>query len=75
MSTLSEYIKTQPERTMRDWADALGVSRPFLYGLLDGTRAPSLRVAVQIEAATAGRVSIRDWPNLRAVIDAARAAE
>lgn len=59
---------------MQIWADQLGISRPFLYGLLDGSRKPSLAVAAKIERATGGAVPITTWPNLNAVIEAARGA-
>lgn len=74
MSSLQEYIKSNPARPMRAWADDFGVSRPFLYGLLDGTRNPSLQAARRIEAATGGNVPITEWPNIRAMLDAAREA-
>jgi len=55
MSTLSEYIKTQPERPMREWADQFGISRPHLIALMAGERAPSIKVARQIEQVRSGR--------------------
>ena len=72
MSTLPAFIKTQPDRPMREWADMFGISRPHLIALLDGTRAPSLAVARRIQQQTAGAVPITAWPNIAAVIDAAR---
>lgn len=74
METLNAYIKAEPSRTMSEWAEELGVSRPFLYGLLDGKRQPSLEVAKRIDAATNGKVPLASWPNIRAVLDAARGA-
>lgn len=74
MSTLNEFIKGFPERTKQDWADAFGISRPYLYALLDGTREPSISVASRIAATTSGAVPITAWPNLAAVVDAAREA-
>jgi plasmid maintenance system antidote protein VapI len=71
MSTLHQYIKAQPERPMREWAEAFGISRPHLIMLIDGTRAPSLPVARRIQDQTGGAVPITVWPNLAAVIDAA----
>jgi plasmid maintenance system antidote protein VapI len=71
MVTLSDHIKTDTAKTRAEWADAFGISRPYLYGLLDGTRSPSIDVAARIEAVTGGAVPIRAWPKLAAVIDAA----
>lgn len=70
MSTLPEYIKTQPDRPMREWADQFGISRPHLIALIDGTRAPSLSVAQRIAAQTGGAVPITAWPNIAALAQA-----
>lgn len=59
-----------PCMNMEDWADRLGISRPYLYGLLDETRSPSLPVALRIAAATGGAVPITAWPKIAAVVDA-----
>lgn len=75
MSTLSEHIKTAPEKSMAAWAKDFGISRPYLYSLLNGSRNPSLDVARQISMATAGSVAITVWPNLSAVVRAARPAK
>jgi len=72
MEALKTYIKSKPSKTMAEWANDLGVSRPFLYGLLDGNRQPSIKVAKRINAATDGMVPITAWPNIRAVLDAAK---
>jgi hypothetical protein len=74
MSTLTEYIKSQPDRPMREWADMFGISRPHLLAMLDGTRAPSLAVAQRIEAQTRGAVPITTWPNIAALVRAVRGA-
>jgi plasmid maintenance system antidote protein VapI len=71
MGTLSDHIKTDTAKTRAEWADAFGISRPYLHGLINGTRSPSVDVAVRIEAATGGAVPVRSWPRLAAVIDAA----
>lgn len=70
MSSLNEYIKSQPQRPMRVWAEAFGVSRPYLYGLMQGERMPSVPVARRIERVTQGAVPVTAWPNIRAVADA-----
>lgn len=74
MSTLSAYVKTLDNQSKAAVAEQLGVSRPYLYGLLDGTRQPSLEVAQRIARATDGAVPITAWPNLAAIIAAAQAA-
>lgn len=73
MSTLSEHIKGQPEKTMSEWAGRFGVSRPYLYQLVDGSRYPSLPVAMRIAKATNDAVPVTAWPNLAAVVDAVKA--
>lgn len=55
---------------MKAWADEIGISRPYLYGLMDGTRSPSLDVALRVQSVTAGKVTVTDWPNLAAVVSA-----
>jgi len=70
MSSLKSHIKSNPEKPMRVWAEELGVSRPFLIALIKGKRNPSLNVALRIQARTNGAVSVTEWPNLRAVIEA-----
>jgi DNA-binding transcriptional regulator YdaS (Cro superfamily) len=74
METFNTFIKSQPERSRQAWADFFGVSRPHLYGLMDGTRCPSPEVAQRIEALTEGNVPVTAWPNIRAVLDAVRGA-
>lgn len=74
MSTLSEYIKSQPDRPMREWASEFGISRPYLIALMAGDRSPSLDVAIAIQDATGGDVPIEAWPNIRRLLDGARRA-
>jgi DNA-binding transcriptional regulator YdaS (Cro superfamily) len=75
MATLSEHIQARPGLTNGQWAQLLGVSRPYLHGLLSGDRQPSLETAIEIERATDGGVPILSWPNLAAVVEAAMATE
>ena len=70
MITLAEHIKSQSGKTLTAWAESFEISRPYLYGILDGTRRPSLDVAVRIQRATNGAVSVGDWPHLAAVASA-----
>ena len=72
MSTLSEYIKAQPEKTKTHWAECFGISRPHLYSLMDGTRQPSIDVAQRIAKATGGKVPVTAWPNIAAIVAAAK---
>ena len=74
MSTLAEHIKASPKRTMQEWADSFGISRPYLYSLVDGSRFPSLSVAARINNATGGNVPVTSWPNLSAIVEADDAA-
>lgn len=70
MSTLSEYVKSLEGTPKGEIADRLGISRPYLYGLLDETRSPSLPVAMRIAARTGGAVPITAWPKIAAVVEA-----
>lgn len=74
MSTLSQHIKGQPHKSLGLWARDFGISRPYLYALIDGSRNPSLEVAQRIATATCGEVPLESWPNLSAIIDAAGGA-
>jgi DNA-binding transcriptional regulator YdaS (Cro superfamily) len=73
MSTLSQFIKSDPGKSIADWAVRFGISRPYLYGLMDGTRTPSPEVAIQIERETAGVIPAASWPNIAAMLTAADA--
>jgi plasmid maintenance system antidote protein VapI len=70
MTNLSEYIKTQPDRPMREWAEMFDISRPHLLALIEGKRAPSVAVARRIEEQTQGAVPITAWPNIAAMMRA-----
>ena len=72
MSTLADYIKNQPPRPMREWADHFGISRAHLIALVEQDRMPSLPVARRIQERTQGAVPIRAWPNFAAIIEAAK---
>lgn len=70
MDKLHAYIQAQPPRPMREWADAFGISRPYLLALLDGSRSPSVATARAIADATGGAVPVLAWANIRAVVEA-----
>lgn len=55
---------------MREWAGLFGISRPHLIALVSGERMPSIEVARRIERATDGAVSVAEWPNIKAMMDA-----
>jgi transcriptional regulator with XRE-family HTH domain len=74
MSTLSDFIKSQPQRSLADWAEDFGISRPHLHSLMNGDRNPSVVVAQRIASATGGAVPINHWPNISQLIEAARGA-
>lgn len=73
MSTLTEYIKSREEKSLSEWAEAFGISRTYLYGLMDGTRTPSPEVAMRIAGATANAIPASGWPNIAAMLEAADA--
>lgn len=72
MSDLHSHIKANPGKTIAEWAECFGISRPYLYALVDGTRRPSLDVAKRIAAATDGSVPITAWPNFAKIADELR---
>ena len=72
MNTLSEYIKREPDKKPMEWASTFGISRPYFYDLVRGTRYPSIAVANRIAAATRGEVPITVWPNISAMLSALR---
>ena len=74
MDTLIAHVNRKPEISRAEWARRFGVSRPYIYGLLNGTRCPSPEVAARIQAATDGEVKVTDWPNIAAVVAAVRAS-
>ncbi len=74
MEQLAKHIGAFPGRTYGEWAEIFGVSRPHLHALLSGDRQPSLSVAQRIATATDGRVPLTAWPNLAAVVNAAKVA-
>ncbi len=55
-------------------AELFGISRVYIYGLLNGERDPSTAVAERIQRVTNGAVPVSSWGNHARVIDAVRAA-
>ena len=75
MQTLTDHIKSRPEQPLQAWASQFGISRPHLHALMEGTRNPSLDVALRIEKGTGGEVPAVSWPNIAAVLRAATGAQ
>jgi transcriptional regulator with XRE-family HTH domain len=70
MNALAKHIEATPGKPMREWAQEMNISRPYLIGLKDGTRSPSLETAQKIARATGGKVPVESWPNIAALISA-----
>lgn len=71
MSTLEQHIKSAPKKPLQAWADDFGVSRPTLYGLMDGTRQPDAETAMRIERVTKGAVPASSWPKFAPLFEGA----
>lgn len=57
---LIEYLKTSGT-SRATFADAAGISMPYLSDLLNGKKVPSLRLAAKIERLTDGAVLATSW--------------
>lgn len=64
---LADHINEMPQRAMAEWAEVFGVSRPYLYGLMDGSRQPSMKVAKRIAEKSEGAVPVLCWKNFAAI--------
>ena len=62
---LSEYLK-ETGLTQENFADLVGVTRPFITNILNGKKSPSIQLAGRIEEVTKGKVSLRDLLNTNA---------
>jgi DNA-binding XRE family transcriptional regulator len=60
MTKLREHLATTGTR-QSDLAEKVGVSRPYMSQLVGGTKMPGLELAIKIEAATDGAVTVRSW--------------
>lgn len=58
--TLSEYFKEEPHGAISEMARHIGVSPTWLSLLIHGHRKASFKVAVKLEKATQGLVTLRD---------------
>jgi plasmid maintenance system antidote protein VapI len=74
MEQLAQHIAANPGRTNAEWAGLFGISRPHLHALLNDERQPSLHVAQRIADVTGGQVPVTAWPNIAALIEAAKGA-
>lgn len=73
MNPLKSYVEQRSPAPMRETAELLGLSRPYLYDLIKDRREPTLVVAKQIADATNGEVPIGAWPKFAAVAKAMQA--
>lgn len=60
MNELKTYLLAIGGR-QQDLADLIGISRPYLSGLLSGKKRPSLDLALRIEDVTRGAVPAASW--------------
>lgn len=75
MNDLKKYVEQRDAASMRETAEILGLSRPYLYDLIKGRREPTLDVAKKIAEATDGEVPLRSWPKFAAIAEAMGAAQ
>lgn len=71
--TLAEYLEAEGLKPTQ-FAQALGAEPSTVTRMVHGERGPSLDMALRIEAATDGKVTVRDWPS-RLPLAAASGAE
>jgi len=73
MQKLIQHIE-DANLTLREFARREGISPSFLSEITakdpDKRKSPSLAMAVKLEAATNGAVSVADWPKLAEVANA-----
>ena len=58
--TLNEYFKDEPHGSITEMAQYIGVSPTWMSLLIHGHRKASFHVAVKLEKATQGLVTLRD---------------
>ena len=63
MNALRETILRSGE-TQAEWARRLDVSRGYLHGIINGTKRPSLDLALRIERLTDGAVPVQSWADV-----------
>ena len=74
MKAFKSYIEQRRQTdSMSKIADSLGVSRAYIYDLMNARRNINLANAQRIAQATKGAVPVRSWPNLARVADAIEA--
>jgi DNA-binding transcriptional regulator YdaS (Cro superfamily) len=59
LTRLANYLKDNRIK-QKDFAETIGVSEGYLSQICKGTHSPSLSVAVRVEDATSGAVTVRD---------------
>lgn len=73
MNPLKSYVEQRSPAPMRETAEHLGLSRPYLYDLIKDRRDPTLKVAKQIAEATEGAVPVGAWPKFAEIAAAMQA--
>ena len=73
MNPLKSYVEQRSPAPMRETAEHLGLSRPYLYDLIKDRRDPTLDVAKRIARATNGEVPVGAWPKFAAIAEAMQA--
>jgi len=62
--TLKQYLKAQ-RISYKVFAYKMGVQMTTVYRWASGDRIPPLHTAIEIEDATGGQVTCRDWINAK----------
>lgn len=60
MTSLHAYL-TETKETGRSFAKRIGASEQFVSFLRQGSRRPSLAMAIKIAQATGGKVAVTSW--------------
>lgn len=60
MNALKNFLMRN-SLSYREFAKKIGTSAPTLYGIVNGIRLPSLKIAFRIQKATLNLVSVMEW--------------
>ena len=73
--SLTEYFSTEPRGAKTEMAKYLGITITYMSLMIHGKRRPSMPMALSIERATQGLVTIKDLrPDLLLVVDSEKLA-
>jgi len=61
LSKLKKYLSHKPKKTQQDFAEIVGTTPTHIGRLISGKCIPSLQMAIEIENATGGLVTVYDW--------------